>query len=222
MKKVYRFNLIHGIEFVEDDGFYYAASSEFDWGDIAKDGIAKATIEGLMRYDDEIKHKDEEIEELEKTNDELTKKLENAERNCSYLNKHIEYIRRCGGKEINHRNNIIEEKDKEIERLRSKLHEEALKTEAYKRHIETLDKENTKSPITKRYTPFNSAPNCSDLYVCTPDSDIAKEMLKWLDRELKNGTDYATKIFNKEDVENIFSITFCKVPVKSEEGKNDE
>lgn len=48
-------------------------------------------------------------------------------------------------------------------------------------------------------------------------SDAAKEVLGWIDGEMKNGTDYATKIFNKEDAENIFSITFCKVPVESKE-----
>lgn len=43
--------------------------------------------------------------------------------------------------------------------------------------------------------------------------DTARKMHE----EMTNNTDYATKIFNKEDAENIFSITFCKVPVKSEE-----
>lgn len=54
------------------------------------------------------------------------------------------------------------------------------------------------------------------MFPCTY-SDAAKEVLGWIDSEMKNNTDYATKIFNKEDVGNIFSITFCKVPVKSEE-----
>lgn len=53
------------------------------------------------------------------------------------------------------------------------------------------------------------------MFPCTY-SDAAKEVLGWIDGEMKNNTDYATKIFNKEDAENIFSITFCKVPVKSE------
>lgn len=48
-------------------------------------------------------------------------------------------------------------------------------------------------------------------------SDAAKDILNWIDGEMKNDTDYATKIFNKEDVENMFSVTFCKVPAKSEE-----
>lgn len=54
------------------------------------------------------------------------------------------------------------------------------------------------------------------MYPCTY-SDAAKEVLSWIDGEMKNNTVYATKIFNKEYVGNIFSITFCKVPVKSEE-----
>lgn len=60
-----------------------------------------------------------------------------------------------------------------------------------------------------------------EMYPCTY-SDAAKEILRWIDREMKNGTDYATKIFNKEDVENIFSITFCKVPVEPEVVTNEQ
>lgn len=52
--------------------------------------------------------------------------------------------------------------------------------------------------------------------------DITKEMVRWLDEEIKNNTDYATKIFNKESKENIFSITFCKVPVESEVVTNEQ
>lgn len=52
--------------------------------------------------------------------------------------------------------------------------------------------------------------------------DITKEITRWLDGEIKNKTDYATKIFNKESKENIFSITFCKVPVEPEGVANEQ
>lgn len=48
-------------------------------------------------------------------------------------------------------------------------------------------------------------------------SDAAKEILGWIDGEMKNGTDYATKTFNKEDEEHTFNICFRKVPAKSKE-----
>lgn len=52
--------------------------------------------------------------------------------------------------------------------------------------------------------------------------DSTKEIIRWLDGEIKNNTDYATKIFNKENKENIFSITFCKVPVEPEVVTNEQ
>ena len=70
------------------------------------------------------------------------------------------------------------------------------------------------SPKTKFTSVYDT--DITRMYPCTY-SDAAKEILGWIDGEMKNNTDYATKIFNKEDVGNIFSITFCKVPVKSEE-----
>lgn len=70
------------------------------------------------------------------------------------------------------------------------------------------------SPNTKFTSVYDT--DITRMFPCTR-SDAAKEILAWIDGEMKNNTDYATKIFNKEDAENIFSITFCKVPVKSEE-----
>lgn len=132
MKKVYRFNLIPGVEFVEKDGFYYAASDDPIW---PKSHTTKVIIDGLLEYESNnstlyerleftkkvVENRDKTIEEKDKEIEELTKKLKNAERNISYLDDKIEYLRKCGGEEINHRNNIINEKDKEIEELVKKL-----------------------------------------------------------------------------------------------------
>lgn len=52
--------------------------------------------------------------------------------------------------------------------------------------------------------------------------DGTKEILGWLRSMMENNTDYATKIFNKESKENIFSITFCKVPVEPEVVTNEQ
>lgn len=49
-----------------------------------------------------------------------------------------------------------------------------------------------------------------------------KEILGWLREMIDNNTDYATKIFNKESKENIFSITFCRVPVEPEVVTNEQ
>lgn len=160
MKKVYRFNLIPGVEFIENDGFYYAAYDSPDRSD-----LNKVIIDGLLEY--------------ERENGELKTKLKNSKFTISVLNDQIEHIKKCAENEIDHRNKLLEENDKSIEYLRSKLHEEILKSEAYKETIKTLKKENTnlidqiaKSPISKSPVPLSSASDCYDLYICTPDHII--------------------------------------------------
>lgn len=66
MKKVYTFNLVPGVEFVEDDGFYYVAYDSPDRSD-----LNKVILEGIIQYDHAIvernaliKEKDKEIEYL--------------------------------------------------------------------------------------------------------------------------------------------------------------
>lgn len=187
MKKVYRFNLIPGVEFVEKDGFYYAASDDPIW---PKSHITKVIIDGLLEYEKNnstlyerleftkkvVENRDKTIEEKDKEIEELTKKLKNAERDISYLNDHIEYIKKCAENEIDHRNKLLEENDKSIEYIRVKLHEEIMKSESYRETIKTLDEKNTKlikqimqSPISKGPIPLSFAEDCSDFYICTPD-----------------------------------------------------
>lgn len=66
MKKSYRFNFIPGVEFVEDDGFYYVVYDSSDRSD-----LNKVILEGIIQYDHTIvernaliKEKDKEIEYL--------------------------------------------------------------------------------------------------------------------------------------------------------------
>lgn len=159
MKKVYRFNLIPGVEFVEDDGFYFAMADDPVW---PKSHITKVVIEGLIAY--------------ERANNELKTKLKNSEFTISVLNDRIEFTKKCAENEIEHRNKLLDEKDKEIEYIRGNLHEKTMESEAYKEAIKTLKEENSnlnkqiiQSPISKSPVPLSSAEDCSDFYICAPD-----------------------------------------------------
>lgn len=94
----------------------------------------------------------------------------------------------------------------------SKMHEEMMSSpdEIHVRSKGIIED----SPNTKFSSVYDT--DITRMVPCTY-SDAARISFAWIDGEMKNNTDYATKIFNKEDAENIFSISFCKVPVKSEE-----
>lgn len=62
-----------------------------------------------------------------------------------------------------------------------------------------------------------------DVEINKPEKyDDMIEIIGWLRGIIENKTDYATKIFNKESKENIFSITFCKVPIEPEVVTNEQ
>lgn len=62
-----------------------------------------------------------------------------------------------------------------------------------------------------------------DVEINKPEKrDSTKEILGWLRGMIENNTDYATKIFDKESKENVFSITFCKVPIEPEVVANEQ
>lgn len=128
------------------------------------------------------------------------KRVDEKTKSYDELEKYYEKLKEDNGMEIKKR-------DGYIDCLKRKLDE---KTENYDRLQDLYLKE-----INKQYAREHDT-DITRMYPSTY-SDAAKEVLGWIDGEMKNGTDYATKIFNKEDVENMFSITFCKVPEKSEE-----
>lgn len=180
MKKVYKFNLIPGVEFVEKDGFCYAASDDPIW---PKSHLTKVIIDGLLKYEEnnrtlyrELTFAKKTIGDRDKTIKEKDKEIRTHKNANSHLNNQIEYIKKCAENEIDHRNKLIDEKDKEIEYLRCKLREEILKSEAYKEANKTLKEENSnlinliaQSPVAKGPIPLSSAEDCSDFYICTPD-----------------------------------------------------
>lgn len=148
-----------------------------------------------------------------------------------------------------HLRQIIEEQDKGIKRLVKDLKEKDIAIRTLEKNIEekngrikTLNREvedrnseieRLNSSLSNYYELYEK---CSVLEKKVKNKDIeignlndklekydgTKEILKWLDGEIKNNTDYATKIFNKESRENIFSITFCKVPVEPEVVANEQ
>lgn len=124
MKKVYKFNLIPGVEFVEKDGFYYAASDDPVW---PKSHLTKVIIEGLAQYEKNIatlynrlRFVKRQLTTLEKSIIEKDKEIKTHKNTNSYLNNRIEYIKKSAENEIGHRNKLLDEKDKDIEYLREK------------------------------------------------------------------------------------------------------
>lgn len=92
---------------------------------------------------------------------------------------------------------------------RCKILDEAVKEK--NKHIKTLQKE-----LKDKDAEVDEFNNKLEKY------DSTKEIIKWLYGEIKNNTDYATKIFDKESKKNVFSITFCKVPVEPEVVTNEQ
>lgn len=93
MKKSYRFNFIPGVEFIEENGFYYTASDYPVW---PKSHLTKVVIEGLAQY--------------ERVNDELETKLKNSKFTISVLNDRISSLEAT-----------LKQKDKEIEELTNEI-----------------------------------------------------------------------------------------------------
>ena len=131
-----------------------------------------------------------------------------------------------------HLRQIVEEQDKGIKRLKNDLkgkdasikalqfdkdhYEESCKI--LKRSIE--EKNNHINMIDKLLGDKDA--EIDELNDKLKKCNITKEIIGWLRGIIENKTDYATKIFNKESKENIFSITFCKVPVEPEGVANEQ
>lgn len=178
-------------------------------------------------------------EEIERLNTEKDEKAENYNRLQDAYLKEINKVYTLNKRICE----LEEEKDEfvytigiqghEIKPLREKLNEEKIDTDVVNYCMNDVMMTQKAYNTTKIYEAMMSSPDdiherAERIIGDLPDtdttrmhpltySDTAKEVLGWVDGEMKNGTDYATKIFNKEEVENMFSITFCKVPVKSEE-----
>lgn len=171
----------------------------------------------------------EENERLAKENQELEKYIDEQEEEFNMEIKkrdgRVDCLNKMLQKEIFDETILrtrLNEKTENHDRLQDLYLKEVNKQNELRKRIRELEEEKTNAAVTNYcmndvvMTKKVYDTDITRMFPCTY-SDVAKEVLDWIDGEMKNNTDYATKIFNKEDVGNIFSITFCKVPVKSEE-----
>lgn len=171
----------------------------------------------------------EENERLAKENQELEKYIDEQEEEFNMEIKkrdgRVDCLNKMLQKEMFDETILrtrLDEKTENYDRLQDLYLKEINKSNTLHERIRELEEEKTNAAVTNYcmndvvMTKKVYDTDITRMFPCTY-SDAAKEVLGWIDGEMKNNTDYATKIFNKEDVGNIFSITFCKVPVKSEE-----